>query len=343
MYSRKASGVACEIISPEFYPPKSQTLRNNILLLGQKYLLKNTQANIRMEGKSSCKSSFFFFVWVHVKPKMIYHVVLRSLFQDIDRLRDGLSCSCYFSTSCSPVCSPFTFGIDYYFFSNSLFACWQDPCKIISETKPFKVPCGFGTPMSVALSVQLWTLQASTRASCSPRRVSRQSRRCGSAPREQRKTRSKWLQTSAAPQLHNFPFLLNALCGTFSAVHCEDRHTNNPYPTERNPPPGSRLEAVAATLLLWFVELGIFKWLLRISPCSSCRCSLPPTTVWGWVTLALIPLQRFSGLVISAEYMACHFSRGSQTAQQPWIPSAEPTREAACMCGAGGFRYREIL
>ena len=75
---------------------------------------------------------------------------------------------------------------------------------------------------------------------------------------EQQKARSKWLQTSGAPLFHNFLFVLNALYCTFSAVHSEDSHTNNPYPTQRNPPPGSRLGAAAGILLLSFVDFDIF-------------------------------------------------------------------------------------
>lgn len=67
---------------------------------------------------------------------------------------------------------------------------------------------------------------------------------------KQQKAESKWLQTSAAPLFHNFLFVLNALYGTFSAVRSEDSPTNNPYPTQRNPPPGSQREAAAGILLL---------------------------------------------------------------------------------------------
>lgn len=61
---------------------------------------------------------------------------------------------------------------------------------------------------------------------------------------------SKWLQMSAAPRLHNFLFILNALYCTFPAVCSEDSHTDNPYPVQRNPPPGSQIEGAAGILLL---------------------------------------------------------------------------------------------
>lgn len=70
------------------------------------------------------------------------------------------------------------------------------------------------------------------------------------APTEPQEGPNKWLQTSAAPRLHNFLFVLNALYCTFPAVCSEDSHTNNPYPPHRNPPPGSQLEAAAGILLL---------------------------------------------------------------------------------------------
>lgn len=61
-----------------------------------------------------------------MKPKMIYRVMLRSLLQDIamGKLHDGLSFSCYFSTSYSRTFSTHSvFKPVIITFSSSLFAC----------------------------------------------------------------------------------------------------------------------------------------------------------------------------------------------------------------------------
>lgn len=99
--------------------------------------------------------------------------------------------------------------------------------------------------------------QVQGRAAC-PGKSAVQADAAQAHPGEQQKAQSKWLQTSAAPRFHNFLFVLNALYCTFSAVRSEDSHTNNPYPTQRNPPPGSQLEAAAGILLLRFVDFDIF-------------------------------------------------------------------------------------
>lgn len=123
-----------------------------------------------------------------MKPKMIYRVMLRSLFQDIamGRLHDGLSFSCYFSTSDAPIFSTRTYSVlkahVYYFFQ--LFLClliqfFKKQSKTIKLLDPTWI-CYFDTG---SISAQLWTFQASMRASCLPRRVRRQSRCCTSTPR----------------------------------------------------------------------------------------------------------------------------------------------------------------
>lgn len=108
---------------------------------------------------------------------------------------------------------------------------------------------------SVASSELFWQVQG--RAAC-PCEFAAEAAAAAEARTETQEELSKWLQTSAAPRLHNFPFALNALYCTFPAVCSEDSHTDNPYPAQRNPPPGSQIEAAAGILLLRLVDLDIF-------------------------------------------------------------------------------------
>lgn len=92
---------------------------------------------------------------------------------------------------------------------------------------------------------------------------------------------------------------------------------------------------MAGILLLWFVDLDIFKLFFHIISCSCCWCSLPPTTIEGWVTLgyniaSTFPIPRFfrlwfqqyTWLVISVRAFKLHDSRESE----------ESMREAVCVC-----------
>lgn len=101
---------------------------------------------------------------------------------------------------------------------------------------------------SVASSELFWQVQG--RAACPRAFAAKAAAAAAGAPSEPQEGLSKWLQTSAAPRLHNFLFALNALYCTFPAVCSEDSHTDNPYPAQRNPPPGSQSEAAAGILLL---------------------------------------------------------------------------------------------
>lgn len=108
---------------------------------------------------------------------------------------------------------------------------------------------------SVASSELFWQVQG--RAAC-PCEFAARPAAAAAAPTEAQEGLSKWLQTSTAPRLHIFLFALNALYCTFPAVCSEDSHTDNPYPAQRNSPPGSQIEAAAGILLLWYVDLDNF-------------------------------------------------------------------------------------
>lgn len=136
----------------------------------------------------------------------------------------------------------------------------------------------------VTSSELFWQVQG--RAAC-PREFAAKAAAAAEAPSEPQEGLSKWLQTSTAPRLHNFLLALNALYCTFPAVCSEDSHTDNPYPAQRNLPPGSQSEAAAGILLLWFVHLDIFKLFFHIISYLCCWCSLPPATIRGWLTVAI--------------------------------------------------------
>lgn len=158
-----------------------------------------------------------------MKPKMIYRIVLRSLFRDIAM---GILHDCLLVVTSALLTLLFSVHAhsvfkahDYYFFKLSL-------CLLTRSFEKTKQNKNRVNPVWIcysnvgSISAQPWTLQASRRASCLLRRVCNQTPCCTGTPGEHQKARSKWLQTSAAPRFHNFSVclkctLLHLFCSSF--------------------------------------------------------------------------------------------------------------------------------